>query len=103
MPLRAPPQLVHVGSDLPKGLVPSLQIPSTASVPMAPLPGLQDTSFLALTSYVMELYTLGITNFFTHGSRSLSCSAPLKVLIEPEELALNHSHSSQGLTRSLFR
>ena len=74
-----------------------------ASVPMAPSPGLQDTSFLAPTSYVREVYTLGIMNFFKHGSRSLSCSAPLTVLIEPEELALTPSHSSQGLTRSLFR
>ena len=52
--------------------------------------------------YLVELYTLGMTNFFKHGSRSLSYPAPFKVLIAPEELVLNPSHSSQGLTRSPF-
>lgn len=99
--LRGPPRLVHAGSDLPKGLVPSFQPPSTSSVQAAPSPGLRDTSFSAPTSYFV-LYTLGMTNVFKHGSRSLSCPAPLKVLIAPEELVLNPSHSSQGLARSPF-
>lgn len=58
------------------------------------------TPFSAPISYFV-LYTLGMTNFFKHGSRSLPSSTSLKVLIAPEELVLNPSHSSQGLAALL--